>query len=100
MEDPQVVVLLNINMGVYRTCVLLDQWAVKTASKNLQKLLNVFLAFIHKHLQFSCSAHLCVYHHNRDMTSVSYEERERVPQTKVLPLPSLVSRPSCHPDLH
>ena len=59
MEDPQVVVPLIINMGVYRTCVLLDQCPVKTASKNFEKLLNVFLAFIHKHWQFSCSAHLC-----------------------------------------
>ena len=39
----------NINMGVYRMCVMLEQCAVKTVSNNFQKLLNVSLDFIHKH---------------------------------------------------
>ena len=42
----------SINMGVYRMCAMLEQCAVKTVSNNFQKLLNVFLAFIHKHGSF------------------------------------------------
>ena len=42
----------NINMGVYRMCVMLEQCAVKTVSNNFQKLLNVSLDFIHKHGSF------------------------------------------------
>ena len=42
----------SINMGVYRMCVMLEQRAVKTVSNNFQKLLNVFLTFIHKHGSF------------------------------------------------
>ena len=52
VREPQVVVFHNINMGVYRMCVMLDQCAVKTVSNNFQKLLNVSLGSIHKQASF------------------------------------------------